>query len=140
MKPSRESLNKISNKNFLKDGSVPDHLLYDVAGTSRNQDQDFLSDIDLVWLGRRICPEPFAMFLIDSGNSSCPSLTRYADLRLRGFNIPSFVVVPKGKHKAVKQYFQSPWVQSLLDNIPGLRYVGDGKVWKNDFFYLKFHI
>ncbi len=133
VKPSRHQLAKLEAAKYFEHG-VPQHMLVDLAlaGTGAGAGAgggggqpalslDVLHDVDLVWLGRRGSPEPFALFLIDSGmQGNVSSVTKWADVRLRGYNLPCFTIVPKGRIRHVKSQMGVSWMQTLLKAVPGM--------------------
>ena len=126
VKPSRHQVAKLEAAKFFEQG-VPQHMLVDLhlqphpqAGGGMPM-PDVLHDVDLVWLGRRGTPEPFALFMIDSGmQGNVSTVTKWADVRLRGYNLPCFTIVPKGRIKHVKSQMGVAWMQTLLKAVPGM--------------------
>jgi hypothetical protein len=136
VKPSRHQIAKLEAAKYFDQG-VPAHMLVDLAsagGAAAGGGMgyfDVLHDVDLVWVGRRGAAgagagegagaEPFALFMIDSGmQGNVSSVTKWADVRLRGYNLPCFTIVPKGRIKHVKSQIGVSWMQTLLKAVPGM--------------------
>lgn len=118
VRPSRHQITKLEGCKFF-DGGVPPHLVVEPASTAAFV--DVLQELDLVWLGRRTNPEPFALFMLDSGlANSVSSVTKWVDVRLRGHHLPCFTIVPKGRMKPVKTQIGVPWMQALMTSVPGM--------------------
>lgn len=130
--PSRHQLQKLESSrqqpSQAGESSLPDYVVTELSSSPPSSEpkgpslrECLQEEVDVTW-ATEDGHEPVALFHIESDCASLSSdvIRRCVDVRLRGTEAVSVVVVPRGKLEQVRRRLQAPWVHALMGAVQGL--------------------